>query len=156
MAAFSDEVVIQRPLPEVFAMASDLRRAPEWLPAITRVERIGEADDAPLRVGSRWKETRLMGKRECAAEIEVAAYRGPEDTGPTGPCEYAARAAAMGVEAVYHYSFEADGPDATRVRLDATTQGRNLVGKLFAPMMLKAMKKQDGDQLQALKGALEA
>ena len=97
-----------------------------------------------------------MGRRSCTAEIEVSAYRGPGEAGPSEPCEYAARAGAMGVEAVYRYSFEADGPEATRVRLEATAAGRNVFGKLFAPMVLRAMKKQDGQQLDALKQALES
>ncbi len=143
MPAFERSAVINRPLEEVFAFVTNLEHAPRWLPDVTRIELL---TPGPLRVGSRFKETRLMKGKEHSAVIEVSVHEPPH--------RHAASATMMGVTATYHYHFSPDG-SGTRVHLVAEVAGRGL-GKLLVPMVTGAMKKQDGDQLDRLKAAIEA
>ncbi|MFN0134682.1 MAG: SRPBCC family protein [Phycisphaerae bacterium] len=141
MAGFKSSEFIDRPIEQVFAYASDLTTASEWLPGVKRIEKI---TDGPLRAGTQFRETRLMGKREATAVIEVVEH--------TPPRVHAAGAKFPGGDAVYRYTFEREG-GGTRVNLEAIVRGRWL-GWLLVPLLVSCMKKQDGDQLARLKAAI--
>src|SRR5689334_10465002 len=59
---------IAAPPARVFAVASDLRNAAGRVRAITKLEVL---TDGPIRVGTRFRETRKMGRREATEEMEV-------------------------------------------------------------------------------------
>ncbi len=62
---------ILAPLETVWEIATDLRSLPETISAITEVEMLEGGD--PLDIGARWRETRLMMRREATEEMEVTA-----------------------------------------------------------------------------------
>lgn len=142
MPAFERSAVINRPIEEVFAFATNPEHAPRWLPDVRRIEML---TPGPLRAGSKFNETRLMKGKEHSAVIEVGVHEPPH--------RHAASATMMGVTATYHYSFARDG-GGTKVHLVAEVAGRGL-GKLLVPMVVGTMKKQDGDQLDRLKAVIE-
>lgn len=150
-ATFETRTTIARPPAEVFAVAIDVTRAHEWMPAIVKLEPV---DEGPVRVGWRFKETRRMKGREMTAVIEVTEHRGPEDGAP--PYVHAARSAAMGVEGVYRFTFSEPSPGSTEVHLRADVRATNFLAKPLVGMAAKAMKEQDGDLLERLKQRCEA
>ena len=143
MPEFRREVTIERPRERVFALASDPTRAPEWMKDIVKIEML---TPGPLRNGSRFRETRRMGKREASADIEVSAHEAPS--------RHAARSKALGVECVYDFQFKDVGDGRTKVELRASAKGRGL-SKLFAGMLLRCIEKGDGEILAHLKEVAE-
>lgn len=142
MSSFHVSVFIERSPIAVFDFATDLDRVSTWMPEITRIEKL---TDGPLAPGTQFKETRKMGSREHSAIINVSEHERPR--------VHAASARFMGCVATYRYTFTPEG-DGTRIDLHADVVGSGLA-KLLAPMLLATMKKQDGDQLERLKSAIE-
>lgn len=66
---------IDAPLDEVFRTVSSIERFSEAVPDIVDVEILSETTDG---VGTRFRETRLMGGSEAKTEIEVTEYE-PND-----------------------------------------------------------------------------
>jgi uncharacterized membrane protein len=62
---------ILAPLETVWGIATDLRSMPETMSVITEVDVLEGGD--PFDVGTRWRETRLMMRREVVEEMEVTA-----------------------------------------------------------------------------------
>jgi uncharacterized protein YndB with AHSA1/START domain len=52
--------VIRAPLERVYALSTDIDRAREWLPSEVLTEKL---TDGPLRVGTRYRETRPIRGR---------------------------------------------------------------------------------------------
>ena len=80
---FTVSKVFPAPPAEVFALFTDLDRLPARVKDITKIEWL---TDGPVRVGTRYKESRVVFKKEATETFEVTAYepncpvRGP---GPT-------------------------------------------------------------------------
>ena len=62
---------IQAPIEQVFDAVAHIENFQKAVPAITNVEFLTETRRG---VGTRFKETRLMGKREASTELEVTEY----------------------------------------------------------------------------------
>jgi carbon monoxide dehydrogenase subunit G len=142
MAGFKRSILIQKPVEEVFDFATDVDKASQFMPGVTRIEMLTEGG---MRQGARFRETRVIKGKERAAIIEIVAHERPR--------LHAASAAMMGMKATYTFRFAAEG-SATRVDLDAEVSG-NLLWWLFLGMICKAMEKEDGDYLTRLKEAIE-
>lgn len=65
------ERTIDAPPDRVFEVASDFAGAPRRISAITRVEMLTEG---PVRVGTRFRETRTMFGREATEEMTVTEF----------------------------------------------------------------------------------
>ena len=150
-ASFETRTQIERPPADVFAVATDITRAHEWMSAVVKLEPV---DDGPVREGWRFKETRTMKGREMTAVIEVTEHRGPESGAP--PYTHAARSAVMGVEGVYRFTFSEPSPGVTDVHLRADVRATSFLAKPLVGLAAKAMKDQDGDMLEQLKALCEA
>jgi ligand-binding SRPBCC domain-containing protein len=142
MAGFERSVRIERPVAEVWAYFVDIANTQAWMPDIVRLE---PANDGPLGVGTRYRETRRIKGKEQTATLEITAFEKER--------LYAGTVEEMGVRGTYTYRFSEDG-GATRIDLVAEVQARGLA-KLMLPMVVGMMKKQDGDQLARLKAAVE-
>lgn len=66
---------VAAPPARVFEVASDLRNAPGRIRAITKLEVL---TDGPVRVGTRFRETRTMFGREATEEMEIVALDPPQ------------------------------------------------------------------------------
>ena len=142
MAGFTTSEWISRPPQDVFDFITTPDNAPKVVPSVKSMVAITEG---PTRVGSRYRETRLMRGREEQAELEVVVYE-PNQT-------YAVKNLTEGIETVYRYAFR---PEATGTRADlvceVTASGAK---KLLLPLVVAELKKEDGDHLQRLKKVLE-
>ncbi len=68
------ETVIAAPIETVFALMTDLRRWPEVISAIDRVDVL---TDGPVAAGTRFREIRRMFGREATEEMTVAELAPP-------------------------------------------------------------------------------
>ena len=72
MTTFTVKKHVNAPPELVFAKASDFANAPSFIGAIKKVEIL---TPGPIQAGTRFKETRVMFKREATEEMEVTAAR---------------------------------------------------------------------------------
>ena len=142
MAGFEMSEWISRPPQDVFDFITSSDNAPKVVPSVKSMVKLTEG---PARVGTRYRETRLMNDKEHQAELEVVAYE-PDQ-------KYAVKNVTEGIETVYRYTFHPEA-DGTRVDLVCDVKAGGLK-KLMLPMVVSILKKEDGDHLQRLKKALE-
>ena len=109
MPGITVEKHIDAPPEAVFERATDLRGAPGRISAIRRMEILTEG---PVRKGTRFRETRVMFKREASEVMEIVAFDPP-------------RGYALAVESCgcryhteFHFAPEGGGTRMT-VRFDA-------------------------------------
>lgn len=142
MAGFTLTEWISRPPTAVF----DFITTPDNAPTVVQsVKSMVKTTDGPVRVGTRYRETRLMRGKEEHAELEVVAF----EPGQT----YGLKNLTEGIETVYRYAFH---PEANGTRVDfvcdVTASGAK---KFMLPVVVAVLKKEDGDHLHTLKRMLE-
>jgi uncharacterized protein YndB with AHSA1/START domain len=142
MAGFEMSEWISRPPQDVFDFITASDNAPKVAPSVKSMVKLTEG---PLRVGTRYRETRLMNGKEQSAELEVVEYE-PDQ-------KYAMRNVTEGIETVYRYRFHPEA-DGTRVDLVCEVKAGGLK-TLVLPMVVSILKKEDGEHLQRLKKELE-
>jgi len=143
MAGFNLSEWISRSPKEVFDFIITSDNAPKVVQSVKSMVKLTEG---PARLGTRYRETRLMNGREQHAELEVVAYEPNHG--------YAMKNVTGGIEIVYRYTFHPEA-DGTRVDLVCDVKAGGLK-KLMLPMVVSILKKEDGDHLQRLKKALES
>jgi len=142
MAGFNLNEWISRSPKELFDFITSSDNAPK---VVQSVKSMVKLTGGPVRVGTRYRETRLMNGKEAHAELEVVEYE-PDQ-------KYAMRNVTEGIETVYRYTFHPEA-DGTRVDLVCEVKAGGLK-KLMLPMVVSLLKKEDGDHLQNVKKALE-
>ena len=75
MAGVTIRQRIEAPRDKVFSMATDIEKWPTYMQGITRTELVG---DGPVGLGTRFRETRIMFKREATEEMEITAFEPPK------------------------------------------------------------------------------
>ncbi len=139
MSRFEVSETIPQPLEAVWAFASDLSRAPQWMNGV---------DSMRIEGG---------GPVEQGSELVFVA-RGAERGSSVAKWEpsrcFALRSVQGGVTATYTYTFEADGQGSTRATLEGGCEFRGAM-KLMGPLIGWAIKKTDGGQLRDLAAAMK-
>jgi uncharacterized membrane protein len=143
--AINETVVIGRPAQEVFAYVSDLARHPEWQDKLLDATVEGEG---PIRVGTRVKQTRRVGRGTRTFTLEVTEHDPPN------------RLAFQGIDGPVRpqgkITFEPlDGGERTRYSAQLDFDGHGL-GVLLAPLVRRDARRQLPASLQRLKQRLEA
>ena len=142
MAGFNLSEWLSRTPKEVFDFITSSDNAPKVVPSVKSMVKLTEG---PVRVGTRYRETRLMNGKEAHAELEVVEYE-PDQ-------KYAMRNVTEGIETVYRYTFH---PEAGGTRVDLVCDVKaGGFKKLMLPIVVSILKKEDGDHLQRVKKALE-
>jgi uncharacterized membrane protein len=141
------KTTIRAPVERVFDSAIDLRNAPGRIKGIKKLEVL---DDGPIRVGTRFRETRVMFGREATEEMKVTALERPQ--------MYAVGCESHGCR--YHSEFHfrpiAEGTEvAMTFRGEPQTLFAKIIGFLMAPMA-KSIMKICAQDLEDLKKSLEA
>ena len=142
MPGFEMSEFIPRSPQEVFDFISASENAPKVVPSVTSMVKLTEG---PVRVGTRYCETRLMKGEEHQTELEIVEYEPVQ--------KYAMKNETDGIETVYRYTFRPE-EGGTRVDLVCEVKGSG-AKKLIAPVVVSVLKKEDGDHLQRLKQAME-
>ena len=147
MASFKLTRRVEAPIDAVFDIFSDIPRADEMIDDIIKVEML---TDGPVGVGTRWRETRVMFKREATEEMWVTAYeRGKSYTVGCESCGCAYEST---------WRFESEG-DATQVEFEMGYRALTFFAKLMSPLgrlMMPMMKKCFEKDFQALKTLAES
>ncbi len=142
MLAFSSQIRIEWPRDKVWQYLTDLSNATKWLKGLLSIEPLSPG---PAKQGKRFVARRAIMGGEREIKIEITQWQPPE--------RFALRSSDMGVTATYAYTLDAAG-DTTDVTLEATCETGSLA-TLMSPMIRRAMRKHDGDQLERLKAAIE-
>jgi hypothetical protein len=124
--------IFPAPLPETFALFADVDNAAGRIKAITKTERL---TPGPVGLGTRFKETRIVFKREATETFEFTAFE------PN--VRYELTAASCGAEYRTEFRF---APEESGTRVDMTLNVRavSLFAKLFSPLarlMMGTMRK---------------
>jgi len=139
--------LIRAPLERVFAAFTDLPRSAEIIPAIKRIEML---TDGPMRIGTRWRETRVMFGKEATEEMAISDLR-PNQS-------YTVRGESCGAEFLTELRFTPQG-EATLVEMETRTRPLTFVAWLMTPLgwlMSGMMKKCLAEDLEAMRRHLEA
>lgn len=143
MKQFTSQRTIEAGVEEVFDVVAHIENFQKALPHITNVEYL---TDQRRGVGTRFRETRMMGKREATTELEVREYEPPNivrlvsDTGGT----------------VWDTTFRLTGTSAQTVlsmEMDAIPHA--LMAKLSLPMIGRMVAKAIETDMDAVKAYCE-
>ncbi|MGB0951621.1 MAG: SRPBCC family protein [Planctomycetota bacterium] len=138
MSTLVVSALVAAPADAVFEVYTDLEKAVDRIPEIVALELL---TDGPVGVGTRWRETRLMFKKEAVEEMEITSF--------DRPSQYVVEANSHG--SLYRTVFdfvEEDG--GTRVFWTFHTTAQSFGAKIMAPifkllmsgMMRKLMQKE--------------
>jgi len=147
MAGIKIEKYVEAPSETVFDYATDFANCAEYIDGIHKTEMLTEG---PVGVGTRFRETRLMFKKEAVEEMEVTAFERPR--GYTLACEnHGARYASE-----FILTPQGSGTNLS-MSFEATplTMRAKILGFLMRPMM-KMMAKECLKDLDGVKRAAEA
>jgi len=131
---------------QVFERATDLRKAANVIGGITKVEVL---TDGPIRQGTRFRETRIMFKREATEEMEIARFEPPHD--------YSLLCESHGCRYVTDFHITPDG-GGSKIEMvfnaEPLTTMAKVMGFVMKPL-LKSCMKETAKDLQDLKRAVE-
>lgn len=114
---------INAPRDEVFKLFSDFERAADHVSGIVRIEPL---TDRPVGEGYRFRETRMMFKKEATEEMEVASFRAPE--------QYALACESCGAKYVSTFRFTPAGENATEVTMELEAMPVTFLARLMSPL----------------------
>lgn len=132
------------PIERAFAVFTDFRAAPLHIDAIEKVDLLTEG---PIRVGSRFRETRVIRGSRTTEELEIIQFEPNEGYAvrcDTGTCLM--KTACL---------MRRDG-GGTKVEVALQLEPRTFFAGLKIRLLLPAMKKEMEKDLDALKRAAEA
>lgn len=143
MSTLTVSTLVSAPLERVFEVYTQIDKAAERIPDITALEVLSEG---PFGVGTRWRETRVMFKKEATEEMWVSAIDAPHS--------YSVDAESHGMHYSTLFSFTPEG-DGTRVTWafsgTALTLGTKIMAPIFGVLMKGTMKKCMLGDLEALR-----
>lgn len=132
MPGFTVSKVIAAPVHETFARFTDLDGLPGRVKGITRVEKL---TPGPVGLGTKYKETRIVFRREATETFEFTAFEPGK--------RYELTANSCGAEYRADHRFT---PEGAGTRVDVTFDARavSFFAKLFSPLarlMMGTMRK---------------
>ena len=138
--SYSTETLIRRSPEDVFDYCSDLRSELRWNPQVKYIEKL---TDGPVGVGTRY---RAQWSRSGPTTVEVVAFDRPRSW------ETATRARGMGIRFRGTVTDAAPGASYTAY---LELHPRRLA-RLLAPLALLAMRRQDQQNMDRIREALES
>ncbi len=143
MATLTVSTHVSAPIDRVFKVYTEIEKAAERIPDITAIEMLSKG---PFGEGTRWRETRVMWKKEATEEMWVAGFNPPNS--------YTVEAESHGMKYSTLMSFTPEG-DGTKVTWDfngtALTKGAKIMAPIFNVLMKGTMKKCMVSDLEALR-----
>ena len=122
MASIIVSTHVSAPRESVFEVFTDVARAVERVPAITKLELLSKG---PFGNGTRWRETRVIMKKEATEEMWVTGFNPPQS--------YTVEAQSHGSLYETLFQFET-ADDGTQVSWTFTGTPQSLSAKLIAPI----------------------
>jgi hypothetical protein len=129
----------------VFAASTDIAAWPKHISAIERVELL---TDGPVGVGTKFRETRIMFKKEASEEMEITAFDPPN--------QYVVGSDSCGARFTTTMRF-VPHEAGTLLEMEMVTVPTSLMGRLMAPIgllfkgaMVKMIKRDMADLARAV------
>ena len=123
-AEFELEETIDAPRQDVFDAHVDVDSFHEWMPGCEKIEKL---TDGPVGEGTKWRETRTIGRHTATEEFEISALERPSSLSLY--CDGSKGSNGRG-EYFFDYTFEeVDG--GTRVRLHGKMDMGGFIANLF-------------------------
>jgi len=146
MARLALSLDVGAPPERTFDVFTDLEKAPDRVEGIVKLDIL---TDGPVGKGTRFRETRIMFRREATEEMEITEF----ETGK----RYAVEAESCGAHFKTTFTFAAS---STGTRVDMVTETRALTffARLMSPLgalMMAPMKKVMLADMKNLKAAAE-
>jgi uncharacterized protein YndB with AHSA1/START domain len=142
MAHINGEIIIKRPVEEVFDFVADERNEPRYNPRMLRAEKLSSG---PVGLGSRFRAVMRSWPRPTTMTTEFRVYQRPRRLAST------TRLSTMDIEGTL--SFD-PVPAGTRMALAWEMQPRGLL-KLMSPMMTRMGRHLEQSIWTSLKRCLE-
>lgn len=143
MGSMSLSINIDATPAAVFAAVSDVENSPARIEWYENVEML---TDGPVRVGTKWRETRRMNNKQSVEEWEITAFESPHS--------FSAYCDSRGYDVAWTTRVESDG-DGSKLTWDMTTKPRTFIGKLMTPLewlmsgMMKSIVRKDLESTKA-------
>lgn len=141
MSTLTVSTQVSAPIEQTFEVFTEIDKAQDRIPSITSIEMLSAG---PFGEGTRWRETRLMFKKEAVEEMWV--------TGFNAPNHYTVEAESHGMKYSTLISFVPEG-NGTKVSWAFTGTAQSLGAKIMAPIFNVLMK---GTMKKCMRGDLEA
>ena len=142
MAYINGEILINRPVQEVFDFVADERNEPRYNPRMLRVEKLSPG---PVGLGSRFRAVMRSWPRPTTMTTECTVYQRPRRLAST------TRLSTMDIEGTL--SFD-PVPEGTRVRWSWQLRPRGLL-KLLTPLVARMGRRLEQGIWTDLKRVLE-
>jgi carbon monoxide dehydrogenase subunit G len=143
---FEGTAVIERPIEEVFAFLSDGANDPKFSP---RVQSIHKTTDGPPGVGTVYRSTVKDAGMTTQREFEITEFIAPTRI------RWAERSRNTVTAPEGGYDLAPVG-EGTRLTVFNRLEGHGLVGRLLAPLALRAARKDADAFAGRIKAAVEA
>jgi hypothetical protein len=142
MGRISGEILIKRPVEQLFDYVADQRNEPIYNPRMLHSEKI---TGGPIGVGTRFRATAQSGRREIEMLIEVTEYHRPR--------RFGSRTTMSSVDVDGGLTFEPVN-GATRMSWSWDVRPRGSL-RLLAPLVARLGRRQEQTIWTALKDQLE-
>ena len=143
MADLNEELKVNAPLDKVFAFLANPENRVHIYVNVAEVNKLTEGD---WHIGSEFREVRQLTNRKVGSELKIidlienkqVAYESDE----------------KGLKQTYRYFCE-EAEGGTKVRFEGTVHTNSIKTKLMRPLLVKMVKKEEGDQLLNVKKYFE-
>lgn len=135
---------IQAPVDQVFDVVAHIENFQKAVPDIVGIDYLS---DVHRGVGTKFRETRRMGKREAACDLEVTEYE------PSRRVRIVSDAGGTIWDTVFAISPHGDGASLEMVMEDRPYK---LLAKLFTPLIRGMIRKAVSKDMDAVKAFCEA
>ena len=142
MAHINGEIIIKRPVEEVFDFVADERNEPRYNPRMLRAEKL---TPGPVGLGSRYHAVMQSRPRPVEMTIECTSYERPQRLAST------THLATMDIQGTLTFD---PVPAGTRMRWAWQVQPRGLL-KLLTPLVARMGRRQEQTIWTGLKRVLE-
>jgi hypothetical protein len=133
-------IYLNRPVDQVFIFLADPTKQPAWQSDLIEIEQLTAG---PMRVGTRIREVRRVGRRRAEYQAEVSAFE---------PDKRFALQVITGPRVALSYSFEAE-EGGTRLRYHFAMHTSGIM-RVLEPLILRSLRKQSVSDFARLKGIL--
>ncbi len=144
MLQLAKTIVIQRPIEEVFDVATCLRRCVVWSAPIVETRMIS---DGPARVGAEYEHTMSLFGRTFKTNPVITRWDPPRAS------EYASTKGPMPVRVTFELETVGDSTELTTIY---EAEVPNWVREIGAPLLRKMLQRQYEADLETLKELLES
>jgi uncharacterized membrane protein len=129
------------PVNQVFTFLADPAKQPTWQANLIEIEQLTEG---PMRVGTRIREVRRLGRRPTEYQAEVTGFE---------PNKRFALRVINGPRVTLSYAFEpAEG--GTRLRYEFVMRPSGMM-RALEPLIIRSLRKQSSSDFEKLKDILE-